>query len=446
MVLSLMIEVRVVDSGYEFIFIMDGTSSFMHTIDGMSIIISLPINDSVKWQHIIATPESVPYDSTLYPEYQGKLIFKTILKTDRQFISKDVMRFKNTSSGTGVRDSKIDLTYKLTCCVEANVGDVYINNPSHVEDIIARNSHLQDNEYIIDKRVLTVQSMDVTLATRIDTLWRKGLAIYKDRYFKRHNTSLFATYEEDVYAKDPTTGLTFTTIDSDADGEDDRVVRTELIHAKGDTKLVNGQPVYVYKEGDVITGEDNLPIVDTINGVLRYIDMLMFDYKLIAIDKPEHLKYVQYARLNIVEWCNTYLQDTVNVTLEHTKLYYRPNKGNKSVMLKDGSVFDSVIRPTVKLYHNNNYDTQELTPMVYTSIVGRILQKEFSKQVISMENITEQVKAELGNGILAVKLTDFPTEAEIVSLDETSNRFTIGTVITPLGDIVHDISVELVKI
>ena len=115
-------------------------------------------------------------------------------------------------------------------------------------------------------------------------------------------------------------------------------------------------------------------------------------------------------------------------------------------MLTNGSVFDSEIRPKVKLYYNTHHDIKELTPSEYTTIVGRVLHTEFSKVVINMDTITEKVKQELGNDLISVKLTNYPTEAQILSLDSNSDRFTIGTKLAPLGDIVYDIDIDIIKI
>lgn len=278
--------------------------------------------------------------------------------------------------------------------------------------------------------VFSKEQLNITFGNFIQYIWDKLHNTYSERMYKRYSDDVLDYYSEDVYGTDPKTGSIFTTT-RDTNG----VVSLTYIktHSKGDPKLdSNGNQLYVHRKGDVILDANDNPIVDQYNGVIRYIDILMYEYEYILATSNAYISYVQLLYDNINTWLLTQLPDLNNITLENTDILFKSYKTTLPVKVMVGNVINTIpytVSPVVTIYvTKNNYSNVEL--QLITNKIGAIIHSALDTTNISLSDIKSNIIT-VDSNIIGVKITglDGSNNLEIFNIYDKTVRLAINKVL-----------------
>lgn len=296
-----------------------------------------------------------------------------------------------------------------------------------------------------DPVVICSETFDLVLGNILKNLHTNVISEYTSRKFKTETETVYLTYEKDVYELDPETGCPITVL---KDGNGNCVdVEMNILHHKGELVLDNGSPVVLRNIGDIKLDENNNPIIDQEYGIIRFIDILMFEYEFKAFNVDKYNEYIEDTVLMVRNWLLNDLAILNNIVLENTVIKYRPTKSTQSLQLSNNRKINYRVSPTVIIYTDENiFDTTYEISKI-KSIIGKIIHKYFDKKVIDLVDVKEEIINTLPNGVAGVKIGDIDgMNKEIYKLTDSSDRFVLNKITKPTLDIIYDIDLKIESI
>lgn len=354
---------------------------------------------------------------TYYPVYNEENGQYTInIETNRLIDDEDNMLIENGESLVATKSTPLVTEAIVYFCST----DKKIIDPTNFlqDEIILK----QDKTYT----VFTKQVLYITFGIKLDYIYNKLYNVYSERKYRQYEENIPMVYEKDVYELDKVTGSIY--FPTEVDGSKKFITR--LLHRKGDPVLdENDNPIIKHKIGDTILDENGEPIVDRENGIVRYIDILMLEYEFYLSNNAQ---YQSYRELNILT-LNNYIKNelkTINDNLlENTEVLYKSYKTCKNVIIRINNSNYSIpysVSPYIKLYMNNTERFNSETINIYINDIGRILDKHFDNNEISLSNIREDIK-KLSTNISAVEIKNIdPNNSETITISEPTNKLVLN--------------------
>jgi len=346
--------------------------------------------------------------------------------TNTQYYSVDII------TNLFIEDENIDLLSGVS-----NVYDMKFSMKSIVNiylyttdiTVVDNTGYLLD-EIIKEKNkqytVISKETLNIDFGNKLEYIWNRLYNTYTERKFLKYTYNVPLTYEEDVYdIKD--NGSIYECVTKNGVTE----IVYDKIYSKGDNVLdSDSNIVYKHKIGDVVLDSNGLPTIDTIAGVVRYIDILMLEYE---FKLSSNTAYVNYKD-SILDILSTSLlkdiPDLNNKLLENTKLVYKSYKTCKNIVVSINNVFYSapfLVKPTITLYINSTNILSNDDIYLYKSIIGKVINKHFNNQTIILEDIRNDIIASIGNIVAAVKITDIDSiNSEVINIKDKTNRLTLS--------------------
>ena len=413
--------ITITDSGYLIKFKMISNSEFenldMTTIRAQ---LKLPIDDN----------NSIYYQSTYVDGY-----FTFTIDTD-YYVNKDMgLNITNGVSNLSTRFIELNLNTELTTYMLG--ADVEINSDMYLNDTVLANENTV---------VFTTELVDITFGSAIDKLYKNMTISYTDRKYLTYDSIVYATYDSDVYDTDSIGSLLT------PNGDNTTVLYTKL-HSVGDPILDElGNPIILHNIGDYILDENSEPTIDIVNGVIKYIDMLVLEY---------NYKYSNPNRvLDIVDSVRAYMQDIReydDVILEETSIMFKPFRSNSGVRIKFNNTYKTIyhdLKPEVTLYVEKLVSPSEADLIKYKNTIGAIIHSYLNKESFYTVDVREDIKSILPIDLVTVGVkidsTDsFLREAEKIVLHDNTNRLSIAKYVTnTLGgsNLVYDVKITIIKI
>jgi hypothetical protein len=229
--------------------------------------------------------------------------------------------------------------------------------------------------------------------------------------------TVYQTYTHDVYQKDSTGKLVYTI--------NNGVLDLNLLHHAGDYVLdANGNQIVKYAAGTIkIDGFGN-PIVMNTRSLQYYVTSIMFDLRLFYSQNPADVTFVSNLTANLASYFAT-ISGLQSSLLEQTQLFYVPNStmgtatfsagNNTPITLNLGFSFG------ITLYVPQSTLADEELQNSLTSDVQEVIQAEMANSIISMTDIGQNIKTNLGSAISSV---------DVAGIDGTTG---LQTVIVPAG-------------
>ena len=295
----------------------------------------------------------------------------------------------------------------------------------------------------INANALCKETAKIKFGSNLTYLWNKITSVYSDRRYKTSTEDVPLRYKADVFNTDvvETNGVVIKNVDCD-------VATIKFLHKAGDLVLDDaGDIVYEYKIGDVLLGHDGKPILDPLNGVLRYVDILMFQYEYKIVRDVRYDTYVTDIINIILGWLNIDMLEMNDFTLEHTKIYYKPRKSSVSVELLNDKKMIHLTSPTVTLYMDKTVHNKELSYSDLRSSVGKVMHKYVEKKTVILSDIKRDIVNSVANGIVGVSFTDdVLSDAEVLAFKDSSNRLSMKKKYTRFNEVVYDITINIASV
>lgn len=333
---------------------------------------------------------------------------------DAEFISNEGILINNGISL--IHNNNIDILTKATIYL-------YTTDPT-LSDSTSYLLDELDNPNDWDITILTKETIEIKFGEKIDYLYNNVYNTYTDRKYKLHTESVPLYYTHNVYEENPEDS-TITKAVTKADG---RVgLYAKLLHSAGDPVLdENGEQVYKYQINTPVM-VDGERVIERKAGVMRYINILMLDYKFMVAESTPYKNYRELLMDSVNKIVINDMNTLNNITLENTIIYYKSSKTIDKVAVSVNNVnylLDNEVKPAVKLYILNTATVTSEEMESYKDTCGRIISKHLSNDVIVLRDIKDEIIKTLGSSISAISLTNIdPNSSEILKVTSV-NRFT----------------------
>lgn len=272
--------------------------------------------------------------------------------------------------------------------------------------------------------VITKTRMDVTFGYKLDYIWNKVFNTFTDRQYKRYPATVYDTYDEDVYERDIDGKIMFHVND------DDQLEAIRLHKAGEQRRNENGEPIIRHNKGDVILDKEGNPIIDTISGSIRYVDILMLEYifqlaqgTVAASLNKIILDYYEDLLINKMPQVNSAL-------LERTKIYYRSNRTVSSLIADVNGTetyVNYLVKPTVIIYVDKDLVINPTLLETFRGKIGLIVSRYLTNKVINVMEVKNEILKTIDINILSIKVENLiPGNGEVMVIKDPNNRLTLG--------------------
>ena len=291
----------------------------------------------------------------------------TTLKLGINLTHEFKLLFLTTSKPTGYRGNKLDKTYA---------------------------DFLTDRDNI----VITEESLLIEFGKPLKALWTQSISNRLGSNYAVYTNDVPLLEEKDVYKVFDSTGTIF-----------DENMNTVLLRKKGDIVRDDmGEIQYAHRKGDTYL-VNNEPVEVTESKTIRIIDMLFIDGRYRFANDDSYQDYVKEMRDILTTWIHDDLSSLSDITLEQTKIYFHPYRSmgevkvlvskDKEVKIKSQQSFD------LKLYVSDIvYNDARIRENLKIETV-KLLNKHLHNRTVSMSDITHSLKELYNNSVVSFSIT-----------------------------------------
>jgi hypothetical protein len=293
--------------------------------------------------------------------------------------------------------------------------------------------------------------IEIKLGNYLERLWSRSRSHAPTTVYKTYQTDIPLLYTEDVYQADPVTGLNFTT--DPVTGEPIFTV----LHKAGDVVYddFTGQAVLRFRQGDVVIGPDNEPVVEAAGQIERELDIMFIDGVYYFANDPASTSYKLQIEKAVVNWVVNDIASIAQKVLEKTDLYLYPktNMGTIKVLVEDGvqTTISAEQSFVVKLYVSKQvFDSDALKASLSTTAV-KTIDKALSGTMVAVDNIVDALKKAVGQDVKSIKLSSLGKEKDLnmFTLMEAGDRASLKKKLKALPNntliVTEDVTIEFIK-
>lgn len=316
-------------------------------------------------------------------------------------------------------NKRFNIDNYITVYIYTTDGSV-VDNTNYLNDEINKEPN---SDYVI----LSKEKLKVTFGRKVEYIWNRLYNTYTERKYLKYEYDIPLVYEEDVYEVDPETGSIYTCTTVDGIPE----ITTNKLFSKGDYVLddVSNQ-ILKHKKGDVILDENQLPIINSGSGVIRFIDILMLEYEFRISNSNAYVNYKETTLDILHSYLFEDLPNLNNKLLENTKLLYKSYKSSKNVIVNINNVYYSmpyIVKPLVTLYVTNKVSLTNDEIELYKNTIGTVINNYLNNTVIKLDEIKKEIMTTIGDNVVAVKINNIdPNNSEVITIRDKTTRLVLN--------------------
>lgn len=368
-----------------------------------------------KWVHHNCIPVSV---------INGEVTYEVLLRSNFDINESDEIAITNacvsSADGNETAYVKIDTTFKIIHIAKTNSTITSTIN-QHV------NTNLISTSYMSP---VSMQSVKTKIGTSLKNLWSKSRSFQSDSMYERYEDDVYMTYTEDQRVIDPVTGSTFAVV-----GNSIMLTPVDAAKAKGMPVLHDGQPVLLYKKGDIVM-ENGLPkLIPGIDAqrhaIDRSIDIFFVDGKYLLATSERSTNYRKEISTIVVGWITQNIQRLQDVLLDQSRIYFYPkttlSKINAWVDNKSDTILDAEQSLKVDLYVTSRiYNSEELRKELQRLTILTI-DKFIDKAYVSVSDIMVSLRNTYNQEVKGLKLYGLggSNDFQVLMLKDDYNRMCI---------------------
>ena len=278
------------------------------------------------------------------------------------------------------------------------------------------------------------EQLNIHLGHTLSTFWMNNRSVVGSAEYLVHPVDVYATYEENVYERDPATGVIKVAI---VDGK----AVFNILHAKGDPILdVNGERVFKFRKDEVVL-EGGKPVVANPRGMLRQTDLFLMDGLYYFATDTTALAYAASIPNTIVDWLEQDIAPISQNLIEQTELFFHPQitSGNTNALVLEGYEIELETEQalTVKYYMTDaGYKNAELrTSLTATAIEA--INNAFANASVVVKDIASKIQTAAGDDVITVSVQGLGGSLpgyDIVTLTDQSSRLGVKKKLLNLAD------------
>ena len=293
------------------------------------------------------------------------------------------------------------------------------------------------------------EQLNLHLGHALTTFWLNNRSVVGTAQYLLHPIDVAATYEANVYERDPVTNTIKVTL---VDGE----ATFNILHHAGDPILdVGGATVYKFRKGEVVL-ENGEPVLANPRGMLRQTDLFMMDGLYYFATDPVARAYAASVPDTIVDWLEEDILPISQNLIEQSELFFHPQitTGTTDALVLQGYEIEMETEQalTVKYYMTDaGFRNAELrTSLTATAI--EVINNAFASSSVVVKDIASKIQSAAGDDVITVAVQGLGGGVpgyDIVTLTNQSTRLGVKKKLLSLADgsytVEDDVEVEFLK-
>lgn len=353
-------------------------------------------------------------------------IWRVVLETTYDVNEEDCLAITN---------AKMFVDEPLTVWMDLNTKLHILHHSLSVTTLyVADNADSMLGRFIInpDSRVITYETIDITVGASMSNLWRRCRNIPTGQTYKKYDVDVPLYYTENIYKTDEN-GIVFTV-------ENGSIVY-EILHHVGDPVLDSkGEQLYSHRAGDVVLDINGNPVTVDMLRTVREVDILFLDGSLYFVTDEAFLAYEKQVTEIVRDWVTDDIANIEKTLLDKTRVYFYPKStlgkinvhiaGNMNVTIDSEQAFVLDLYVTKAVYDNN--DVRE----AIRSKTVAILDEHIKLEEVNMNEINMALNEAYGDDVISFKINGLggSRNLNIVKVLNPERRLCIDKRVTALAD------------
>lgn len=279
----------------------------------------------------------------------------------------------------------------------------------------------------------TSERLKINLGAYLDKLWVSYRSSASEITYQTYAADVPATYSEDVYETDSSTGSIFS-VDSAGD-----LVYTKL-HSAGDVKTdSSGNTIYTHRAGDYVLDSETglpVPVTDYSTILTRVVDIFVIDSVYVFATDTTTTEYLSDIKSSLLTWLTEDLETLNDDALERTTIYFYPRTMKGSVDVKVGNNVQESVEAaqslTVTYYvTSDTYSNSSLIAAIEKAGIKAIGTYLANNTTVSTSGLIDVLTTAAGSDIVDVVVSGLggSTSNVVLTLMDSSTRLSIGKVL-----------------
>lgn len=315
-----------------------------------------------------------------------------------------------------ITDMPLEVQFEVLHSTTTSLGVGWSRN--EIDDLLG-DFQLQPNSKGVTQERVTVKFGDF-----LEHLWARARTVVSGNVYETWEIDVQATYESDVYQRDPATGLEFQIVNGE-------LVWTKL-RSRGELVFDSaGQPVYKYRKGDVKLDNYGNPIIKQTRDLTRQVSIFLVEGSYYFATNQVSQDYRQMLVETVVQRLTNDMESISEELLELTNIYYYPTTTTGSVDVMYGSGLLTSIQAgqsfEVTLYAKSSvYTNADLREAIQRKTI-RTISDQLSERRVSISDIVDALRTQYGNDVMALDVSKLGGAAQlsVVTMVDDSKRLSL---------------------
>ncbi len=267
---------------------------------------------------------------------------------------------------------------------------------------------------ILDNHIgLSRQRLILNLGSDLSEIINNEINIaYTAKQYKTHEVDIPLVYDRTIYEYDSDGNLVIDIVDGKPS--------FRVLHNAGDIVLdETGMVLYRHRVGDVYYDENGGPIELKERSVIYDLSMMFLDAKIYISRHPDQINFIKKLPSQLESYLTT-VMTIQNQLLERTNLFFQPittmGIGRYGVGNDLEVTGNLTISFKVKYYVHNSILTDYNVQDIIRTLTYQILETSMSSRIISITEIFENIRKELGDYIVKVDVLGINGDIELQTL------------------------------
>lgn len=279
------------------------------------------------------------------------------------------------------------------------------------------------------------EQLSLSLGSVLSNLWSNARAVVTEADYVRYTENVPAYWPENMFERDPGTGAILWVT-----GADGKLEPKQLLHAKGDPKLLaDGSPEWAHQV-DEIKYVNGKPVIKNERALGRQVDLLFLEGSLYFATDSTDVAYVNGLASEIVTFLERDIGSLSQSLLENTKVYFMPTRtlGQTKAIVKDGLVswIPSALSWSLNFYLSETQYANSAFKSTLETTAKKVIANALTRNSVSLSQINEEIRAALGGDAVPIDIDPLGPNKDITTftLYDDSSRCGVRHLLKVLPD------------
>lgn len=272
---------------------------------------------------------------------------------------------------------------------------------------------------------VTHERLRFNLGNYLPALWANARSVVGSVDYMRYDKDVIGVYDRNVYAVNPVDNMPVLEV---VNGKP----QLKIAHYRGEQmKNPDGTPYIEHVAGSIIYGEDREPIIKNPRGVLRRIEMFLFDGRYAIADAVEIAPHVETVTGALTKAILSDIPAIGGQLRDKTELFVYPKNtfGLVRVRLADSTIakVDSEVGFTVRYYVTNEVRRNTNLLSNINNITREVIVANLGKKTLSASSILADLRARIGDDVIDVEMAGWGVNQDqyIYTVLDNSDKLTL---------------------